>query len=157
MILWRNIKNYPFYQIDSDFRFPPFLLYVRWKSGVTFVRRCFRDDFRLHRPCSLWSIISSYRQQIVGKHVNIVGFVNLQHPNLIHLPINAVVQCNTRHSRGNINDRNLIFVKILLLRKGNEKVLPLVVHGIIECDLVIEKQASSVLVFGSKPSALSDY
>ena len=25
-------------------RFPPFLLYVRWKSGVTFVRRCFRDD-----------------------------------------------------------------------------------------------------------------
>ena len=29
--------------IDSDPRFPPFLLYVRWKSGVTFVRRCFRD------------------------------------------------------------------------------------------------------------------
>ena len=24
--------------------FPPFLLYVRWKSGVTFVRRCFRDE-----------------------------------------------------------------------------------------------------------------
>ena len=24
--------------------FPPFLLYVRWNSGVTFVRRCFRDD-----------------------------------------------------------------------------------------------------------------
>ena len=34
-----------FYHFDSDPRFPPFLLYVRWKSGVTFVRRCFRDDF----------------------------------------------------------------------------------------------------------------
>ena len=47
MILWRNIDNYPFLSIfinsDSDPRFPPFLLYVRWKSGVTFVRRCFRD------------------------------------------------------------------------------------------------------------------
>ena len=47
MILWRNIENYPFYypfyHFDSDPRFPPFLLYVRWKSGVTFVRRCFRD------------------------------------------------------------------------------------------------------------------
>ena len=32
-----------FYHFDSDPRFPPFLLYVRWKSGVTFVRRCFRD------------------------------------------------------------------------------------------------------------------
>ena len=40
MILWRNTENYHF---DSDPRFPPFLLYVRWKSGVTFVRRCFRD------------------------------------------------------------------------------------------------------------------
>ena len=43
MILWRNIENYPFYHFDSDPRFPQFLLYVRWKSGVTFVRRCFRD------------------------------------------------------------------------------------------------------------------
>ena len=43
MILWRNIENYPFLSFDSDPRFPPFLLYVRWKSGVTFVRRCFRD------------------------------------------------------------------------------------------------------------------
>ena len=33
-----------FNQFDSDRRFPLFLLYVRWKSGVTFVRRCFRDD-----------------------------------------------------------------------------------------------------------------
>ena len=43
MILWRNIENYPFLSFDSDPRFPPFLLYVRWKAGVTFVRRCFRD------------------------------------------------------------------------------------------------------------------
>ena len=27
--------------------FTPFLLYSRWKSGVTFVRRCFRDDIIL--------------------------------------------------------------------------------------------------------------
>ena len=43
MILWRNIENYPFYHFDSDPRFPPFLLYVKWESGFTFVRRCFRD------------------------------------------------------------------------------------------------------------------
>ena len=34
-----------FLSLDSDPRFPPFLLYVRWKSGVTFERRCFRDEF----------------------------------------------------------------------------------------------------------------
>ena len=45
MILWRNIENYPFYHFDSDPRFPPFLLYVKWKSGVTFVWRCFRDVY----------------------------------------------------------------------------------------------------------------
>ena len=33
-----------FYHFDFDPRFPPFLLYVRWRSGVTFVPRCFRDD-----------------------------------------------------------------------------------------------------------------
>ena len=43
MILWRNIENYPFFHFDSDPRFSPFLLYVWWKTGVTFVRRCFRD------------------------------------------------------------------------------------------------------------------
>ena len=37
-------KKITFYHFHSDPRFPPFLLYVRWKSGVTFVRRCFRDD-----------------------------------------------------------------------------------------------------------------
>ena len=37
------MKFFTFYHFDPDPRFPPFLLYVRWKSGVTFVRRCFRD------------------------------------------------------------------------------------------------------------------
>ena len=40
-----NYRNFSlFNQFDSDPRFPLFLLYVRWKSGVTFVRRRFRDD-----------------------------------------------------------------------------------------------------------------
>ena len=44
MILSRNIETFSiFYHFDSDPRFPPFLLYVRWKSRVSFVRRCFRD------------------------------------------------------------------------------------------------------------------
>ena len=43
MILWRNFEIFHFYHFDSDPRFPIFLLYVRWKSGVTFVWRCFRD------------------------------------------------------------------------------------------------------------------
>ena len=38
------MKIIHFYHFDSDPRFPPFLLYVRWKSWVTFVRRCFRDE-----------------------------------------------------------------------------------------------------------------
>ena len=33
-----------FYHFDSDPRFPPFLLYVRWRSGVAFVRKCFRGE-----------------------------------------------------------------------------------------------------------------
>ena len=40
------MKIIHFYQFDSDPRFTPFLLYVRCKSGVTFVRRCFRDAFK---------------------------------------------------------------------------------------------------------------
>ena len=46
MILWRNIESFHSSSFDSDPRFTPFLLYVRWKSGVTFVRRCFRDDLK---------------------------------------------------------------------------------------------------------------
>ena len=42
MILWRKIEIFHYYHFDSDLRFPPFLLYVKWKSRVMFVRRCFR-------------------------------------------------------------------------------------------------------------------
>ena len=38
MILWRTIENYHFYP-----RFILFLLYVRWKLELTFVRRCTPD------------------------------------------------------------------------------------------------------------------
>ena len=37
------LKIITFYHIDSNPRFRQFLLYVRCKSGVTFVRICFRD------------------------------------------------------------------------------------------------------------------
>ena len=47
MILWRNIEIFHF---ESDPRFPPFLLHVRWKSGVTFVRRCFRNVYKHNKP-----------------------------------------------------------------------------------------------------------
>ena len=38
------MKIIHFYHFDSDPRFPEFFLYFWWKSGVTFVRRCFRDE-----------------------------------------------------------------------------------------------------------------
>ena len=48
------MKIIHFYYFDSDPRFPPFLLYVMWKSRVNFVRRCFRDVFtRLFEPYNL--------------------------------------------------------------------------------------------------------
>ena len=37
------LKFIIFCHFDTNPRFPPFLLYVRCKFGVTFVRRCFRD------------------------------------------------------------------------------------------------------------------
>ena len=57
MILsWRNIEE--FYLFDSDPRFYPFLLYVRCKSGVTFVRRCFRDVcISIHKAFTIDRII----------------------------------------------------------------------------------------------------
>ena len=39
-------KNINFYHFYSNPRFPPLLRYVRCKSGVTFVRRRFRDGFQ---------------------------------------------------------------------------------------------------------------
>ena len=44
MIFGEILNIFHFYHFDSDPTFPPFLLYARWKSGVTFIRRCFRDD-----------------------------------------------------------------------------------------------------------------
>ena len=34
-----------FFIFNTNPRFPPFLLYVKCQSGVTFIRRSFRDDF----------------------------------------------------------------------------------------------------------------
>ena len=55
MILWRIFH---FSLFNTNPRFPPFLLYVRWKSGVAFVRRCFRDEnaVPMQKLChgSLW-------------------------------------------------------------------------------------------------------
>ena len=56
MILWRNIENYPFFFLIPTPDFPHFLLYVKWKSGVTFVRRCFRDE-----PLSLKNLPSGFQ------------------------------------------------------------------------------------------------
>ena len=42
------MKIITFYHFDTDPRFSPFLLYVRCKPGVTFVRRCFRDAYILN-------------------------------------------------------------------------------------------------------------
>ena len=41
MILWRNFH---FLSFNTNTIFPLFLLYVMCKSGVTFVRRYFRDE-----------------------------------------------------------------------------------------------------------------
>ena len=48
MVLWRNFH---FLSFNTNPRFPPFLLYVRCKSGVTFVWRCFRHGFVFYIVC----------------------------------------------------------------------------------------------------------
>ena len=53
MILWRNIEFYNFLSFFSNPSFSPLLLYVRCKSGVTFVRRCFRDGKPLRKLLQL--------------------------------------------------------------------------------------------------------
>ena len=61
MILWRNIENYHF---DSDPIFPPFLLYVRWKSGSL-----------LYRDVSVMRIFETLRHNIPTEtSVSIVHF-----------------------------------------------------------------------------------
>ena len=42
--------------------FPPFLLYVRWKSGVTFVRRCFCDG-----ECACANLISKANFNLINR------------------------------------------------------------------------------------------
>ena len=54
-----------FYHFDSNPRFPPFLLYVRCKFGITFVRRCFRDAssyFQDVDQCTLNTLHRSWRK-----------------------------------------------------------------------------------------------
>ena len=43
MLLWKKSKIIDLYYFHFNPRLPIFLLYVRWKSGVTFVWRCFFD------------------------------------------------------------------------------------------------------------------
>ena len=43
MIYEEILEIIHFYHFDFEPRFSPFLLYVRMKSVVTFIRRCFRD------------------------------------------------------------------------------------------------------------------
>ena len=51
MILWRNFFILSF---NTNPRFPPFLLYVRCKSGVTFVWRCFCET--LCEDCNFYTV-----------------------------------------------------------------------------------------------------
>ena len=81
MILCRNIESNLFLLFRFRPRFPLFSLYVRWKSGVTFVRRCFRDDcvnlpmthFGL-RKCCIYDVIT-----ISSKTSMLVAFISLEH------------------------------------------------------------------------------
>ena len=47
MILWRIIENYPFLSFWFRPQISPIFIYVRWKSGVTFVRRCLHDAIEI--------------------------------------------------------------------------------------------------------------
>ena len=69
------MKIIHFYHFDSDPRFPLFLLYVRWKSGVTFVRRCFRDEVSSALIIISWLI---YFTSVARKHkLEGVAFVSI--------------------------------------------------------------------------------
>ena len=52
MIYGDILKIIHFYHFDSDPRFSRYLLYVRWKYGVTSVRRCFRGIFQFVLQCT---------------------------------------------------------------------------------------------------------
>ena len=71
------MKIIHFYHFDSDPRFHPILLYVRWKSWVTFVRRCFRDGTNGKEFFSMYPI--RYNQtlkiRLTYAYVAILNFV----------------------------------------------------------------------------------
>ena len=54
------MKINTFYHFDSNPRFPPFLLLVRFKFGVTFVRRCFRDGKQLNLKIGICGLQDMY-------------------------------------------------------------------------------------------------
>ena len=75
MIYGEILNFFNFYHFDPDLRFPPYLLYVGWKSGVTFVRRCIRDVIRLlivvYTILFRFSYLNSFRlvKTLVDLHV----------------------------------------------------------------------------------------
>ena len=76
------MKIIHFYPFDSDPRFPPFLLYVRWKSGVTFVRRCFRDENHFSGPIESWyfadiMVLRGYERETGSLFVTLTGAGNV--------------------------------------------------------------------------------
>ena len=62
MILWRNIENYDFLSFDSCPRFCKFLLYVRCKSGVTFVA----STLHLRGNKSIFSFLFHFSMKFLG-------------------------------------------------------------------------------------------
>ena len=69
MIYGEILKIIHFYHFNSNPRFPPFLLYVWWKSGVTFVRRCFRDAVITDKASDnvdneVWNIMSRIKENL---------------------------------------------------------------------------------------------
>ena len=84
MIVWRNIEIFTFYHFDSDPRFSPFLLYVRWKSGVTFVRRCFPADIEVYTNSDGVEILLVSGQVVVVAIVVVVAAATTTSANLHH-------------------------------------------------------------------------
>ena len=76
-----------FFHFDTNPRFPPFLLYVRWKSGVTFLRRCFRDGVRggLNNigVLALKAIQLFHGAMILRKHVYVICSNSLGHIDIL--------------------------------------------------------------------------
>ena len=64
-------KKIIFYHFYSNPRFPPLLIYLRCKYGVTFVRRCYRDVSAIFFSIAEWT------------KRNLLGFVYNIHIKLI--------------------------------------------------------------------------